>query len=132
VRERENSAFDNLLAGSRESSGAIARETWGEVQCLRSIGVEALAFADNSRSKWGSQVDGVPVSPKMRPRIWSSALFLIALVAGHYYRDSRTQARSMGWAYVAHRILRWKFADQLLPDFCQDLPTSCTSKRRCA
>jgi FkbM family methyltransferase len=53
-----------------------------------------------------------------------SALFLIAIWSlGHYYRDSRTQLESMGCAYVdSTAFLRWKFADQLLPDFCQDLP----------
>jgi len=51
------------------------------LQCLRSIGVEPLAFADNSPSKWGSQVDGVPVlSPKdAAAQYGGSALFLIAI-----------------------------------------------------
>jgi len=135
VRERENSAFDNLLAGCGNrlvlfGAGNLGRKV---LQCLRSIGVEPLAFADNSPSKWGSQVDGVPVlSPKdAAAQYGGSALFLIAIWSlGHYYRDSRTQLESMGCAYVdSTAFLRWKFADQLLPDFCQDLPTSCTSKR---
>ncbi len=128
VRERENSAFDNLLAGCGNrlvlfGAGNLGRKV---LQCLRSIGVEPLAFADNSPSKWGSQVDGVPVlSPKdAAAQYGGSALFLIAIWSlGHYYRDSRTQLESMGCAYVdSTAFLRWKFADQLLPDFCQDLP----------
>ena len=128
VRERENSAFDNLLAGCGNrlvlfGAGNLGRKV---LQCLRSIGVEPLAFADNSPSKWGSQVDGVPVlSPKdAAAQYGGSALFLIAIWSlGHYYRDSRTQLESMGCTHVdSTAFLRWKFADQLLPDFCQDLP----------
>ncbi|MGC9988606.1 MAG: FkbM family methyltransferase [Terriglobales bacterium] len=128
VRERENSAFDNSLAGCGNrlvlfGAGNLGRKV---LQCLRSIGVEPLAFADNSPSKWGSQVDGVPVlSPKdAAAQYGGSALFLIAIWSlGHYYRDSRTQLESMGCTHVdSTAFLRWKFADQLLPDFCQDLP----------
>ena len=128
VRERENSAFDKLLAGCGNrlvlfGAGNLGRKV---LQCLRSIGVEPLAFADNSQSKWGSQVDGVPVlSPKdAAAQYGASALFLIAIWSlGHYYRDSRAQLESMGCAHVdSTAFLRWKFADQLLPDFCQDLP----------
>ena len=128
VRERENSAFDNLLAGCGNrlvlfGAGNLGRKV---LQCLRSIGVEPLAFADNSPSKWGSQVGGVPVlSPKdAAAQYGGSALFLIAIWSlGHYYRDSRTQLESMGCTHVdSTAFLRWKFADQLLPDFCQDLP----------
>jgi len=128
VRERENSAFDNLLAGCGNrlvlfGAGNLGRKV---LQCLRSIGVEPLAFADNSPSKWRSQVDGVPVlSPKdAAAQYGGSALFLIAIWSlGHYYRDSRTQLESMGCTHVdSTAFLRWKFADQLLPDFCQDLP----------
>jgi FkbM family methyltransferase len=128
VRERENSAFDNSLAGCGNrlvlfGAGNLGRKV---LQCLRSIGVEPLAFADNSPSKWGSQVDGVPVlSPTdAAAQYGGSALFLIAIWSlGHYYRDSRTQLESMGCTHVdSTAFLRWKFADQLLPDFCQDLP----------
>jgi len=67
VRDRENSAFDKLLAGCGNrlvlfGAGNLGRTV---LQCVRSIGVEPLAFADNSQSKWRSYVDGVPVlSPK--------------------------------------------------------------------
>ncbi len=63
VREREKSAFDTLLAdcGNRLvlfGAGNLGRKV---LQCVRSIGVEPLAFADNSQPKWGTHVDGVPV-----------------------------------------------------------------------
>ncbi|MGB8007892.1 MAG: FkbM family methyltransferase [Terriglobales bacterium] len=128
VHERENSAFDRLLAscGNRLvifGAGNLGRKV---VQCVRSIGIEPLAFADNGQSKWGSSVDGVPVlSPTdAAARYGASALFLVSIWSlGHYYRDSRAQLERSGCTRVESTAsLRWKFADRLLPDFCQDLP----------
>ncbi|MGA9932840.1 MAG: FkbM family methyltransferase [Terriglobales bacterium] len=128
VRLRENSAFDQLLANCERrvvlfGAGNLGRKV---LRCLRTIGVEPLAFADNGQSRWGTSVDGVPVlSPKdAAVRYGSSALFVIAIWSlGHYYRDTRAQLESMGCKHVdSTASLRWKFADQLLPDFCQDLP----------
>jgi FkbM family methyltransferase len=128
VRERENSAFDKLLAGCNNrlvlfGAGNLGRKV---LQCLRSVGVEPLAFADNSESKWGSYVDGVPVlSPKdAASQYGASSLFLVTIWSlGHFYPDSRAQLERMGCIRVESTAsLRWKFADRLLPDFCQDLP----------
>lgn len=127
VRDRENSAFDKLLAGCGNrlvlfGAGNLGRKV---LQCVRSMGVEPVAFADNSSSKWGSNVDGVPVlSPKQAARYGASALFLISIWSrGHSYPESRAMLEDMGCAHVESTAsLRWKFSDQLLPDFCQDLP----------
>jgi FkbM family methyltransferase len=128
VRARETSAFDKLLAGCGNrlvlfGAGNLGRRV---LQCLRSIGVEPLAFADNSPSKWGSEVDGVRVlSPKdAAAQFGASAVFVIAIWSlGHYYRDSRAQLEGLGCTDVESTAsLRWKFADRLLPDFCWDLP----------
>jgi FkbM family methyltransferase len=128
VRERENSAFDKLLAGCGNrlvlfGAGNLGRKV---LQCLRSIGVEPLAFADNSQSKWGSHVDGVPVlSPKdAAAQYGASATFLVTIWSlGHFYPDSRAQLERLGCTHVESTAsLRWKFADRLLPDYCQDLP----------
>jgi FkbM family methyltransferase len=128
VRDRENSAFDKLLAGCENrlvlfGAGNLGRKV---LQCVRSIGIEPLAFADNSQSKWGSYVDGVPVlSPKdAAARYGASATFLVTIWSlGHSYPESRAMLERMGCAHVESTAsLRWKFADRLLPDFCQDLP----------
>ena len=128
VRERENSAFGKLLAACRNrvvlfGAGSLGRKV---LKSLRSIGVEPLAFADNGQSKWGSQVDGIPVlSPKdAAAQYGASALFLVTIWSlGHYYRDSQAQLEGLGCTHVESTAsLRWKFADQLLPDYCQDLP----------
>jgi FkbM family methyltransferase len=128
VRERETAAFDKLLVGCGNrlvlfGAGNLGRKV---LQCVRSIGVEPLAFADNSQSKWGSHVDGVPVlSPQeAAARYGTSALFLVTIWSlGHSYPETRAMLESLGCAQVQSTAsLRWKFADQLLPDFCQDLP----------
>ncbi len=128
VRERENLAFDKLLAGCGNrlvlfGAGNLGRKV---LQCVRSIGVEPLAFSDNSQSKWGSYVDGVPVvSPKeAAARYGASASFLVTIWSrGNYYRDSRSQLERLGCTHIESTAsLRWKCADQMLPDYCQDLP----------
>ena len=128
VRDRENSAFDKLLADCESrlvlfGAGNLGRKV---LRCIRRTGVEPLAFADNSQSKWGSNVDGVPVlSPKeAAARHGASALFLITIWSlGHSYPESRAMLERLGCTQVESTAsLRWKFADQLLPDFCQDLP----------
>jgi FkbM family methyltransferase len=128
VRDRENSTFDRQLADCSNrlvlfGAGNLGRKV---LQCVRSIGVEPLAFADNSESKWGSAVDCLPVlSPKdAAAQYGASALFLVTIWSlGHFYRDSRAQLESLGCTRIESTTsLRWKFADQLLPDFCQDLP----------
>jgi FkbM family methyltransferase len=127
VRDRENSAFDKLLANCEKrlvlfGAGNLGRKV---LQCVRSIGVEPLAFADNSQFKWGSYVDGVPVlSPKEAARYGASALFLVTIWSrGHFFPESRALLENLGCAHVqSTALLRWKFADRLLPDFCQDLP----------
>jgi len=128
VREREKSAFDTLLTGCGNrlvlfGAGNLGRKV---LQCVRSIGVEPLAFADNSQSKWGSHVDGVPVlSPKdAAARYGASATFLVTIWSlGHFYPESRAMLEGMGCTRVESTAsLRWKFAGRLLPDFCQDLP----------
>jgi len=128
VRDRESSAFDKLLAGCENrlvlfGAGNLGRKV---LQCVRSIGVERLAFADNNQSKWGSHVDGVPVlSPKdAAARYGASATFLVTIWSlGHSYPETRAMLERMGCTHVESTAsLRWKFAGRLLPDYCQDLP----------
>ena len=128
VRSRERSAFDELASPLGERLVLFGAGPLGKrvLAGLRKAGVEPLAFADNNPSKWGSQIDGVPVlSPKdAATQYGASALFLIAIWSvGHYYRDSRAQLERLGCAHVdSTATLRWKLAPQLLPDYCQDLP----------
>jgi len=128
VRDREKSAFDNLLAGCGNrlvlfGAGNLGRKA---LQCLQSVGIVPLAVADNNESKWGSSLEGIPIlSPSDAARRYgSSALFLVTIWSlGHFYPESRAILEGMGCRHVeSTAALRWKFATELLPDFCQDLP----------
>jgi len=128
VLERERSAFDRLLADSGNrvvlfGAGNLGRKA---LACLRSIDVEPLAFADNGETRWGAQVDGVPVlSPKeAAERYGASALFVVTIWSlGHFYPETRAKLEKLGCGRVEPVApLRWKFADRLLPDYCNNLP----------
>jgi len=135
VRERERTAFDRLLAdcGGKVvlfGAGNLGRKV---LLCLRSIGVEPLAFADNGQAKWGTQIDGIPVmSPKdAAGKYGKSALFIVTIWSlGHFYPESRAKLEELGCTRVTSTAtLRWKFADRMLPDFCQDLPHKLYEKK---
>jgi FkbM family methyltransferase len=128
VRHREQSAFDNLLSAADNKivlfgAGNLGRKA---LQCLRSVGVEPLAFADNSPARWGTSVDGVSVLPpaEAAEKFGRAALFMVAIWSlGHSFRQTREQLSRLGCSRVSGTSeLRWKFAERLLPDFCQDLP----------
>ena len=139
VRLREQSAFDRILAGVDNrvvlfGVGNLGRKA---LRCLRSVGVEPLAFADNSQARWGESLDGVSIlSPSQAAeKFGSSALFVVTIWSlGHSFRQTREQLNRLGCGRVISTAeLRWKFADVLLPDFCQDFRTKFTSTpTRCA
>jgi FkbM family methyltransferase len=62
VAARERAAFGRLAAGARDAvifgSGSLGRII---LAGARASGVTVAAFADNNRSLWGTEVDGVPV-----------------------------------------------------------------------
>ncbi len=128
VKQRERTAFDRLLA---EANGRIVLFGAGNLgrkalRCLRSAGIEPLAFADNNKAHWGTQTDGVDVlSPKeAADKFGSSAVFMVTIWSlGQTFREIHAQLKSLGCRRVMpHAALRWKFADELLPDYCQDFP----------
>jgi FkbM family methyltransferase len=128
VYQREQSAFDNLLAEVDNrvilfGAGTLGRKA---LRCLRSVGIEPLAFADNNKESWGTSTDGIPVlSPtEAAEEFGSSALFVVTIWSlAHSFRQTREQLSQLGCNHVfGTSELRWKFSDQMLPDFCQDLP----------
>jgi FkbM family methyltransferase len=128
VKERERTAFDRLLA---EADGRIVLFGAGNLgrkalRCLRSAGIEPLAFADNNQARWGGDTDGVSVlSPAAAAeRFGSSAAFMVTIWSpGHNFFETHAQLKSLGCRTVLpEAALRWKFADELLPDYCQDRP----------
>ena len=128
VREKERMAFDRELARCEGRLVLVGAGNFGRraLSCLRSAGIAPLAFTDNGRALWGTDVDNLPVlSPEVAAeRFGASALFVVAIWSpGHRYADTRQQLLRMGCRNVICATrLRWKFADLLLPDYCQDLP----------
>jgi FkbM family methyltransferase len=128
VRERERSSFDRLLAERHGQLVLFGAGTLGRkaLACLRGSGVEPLAFADNASAKWGTQVDGLTIlSPRDAAETYGpSALFVVTIWSlGHSFTDTRAKLGSLGCPHVtSSSSLRWKFAAQMLPDYCCDLP----------
>lgn len=128
VRERERSAFDRLLA---ERDGRLVLFGAGNLgrkalACLRGSGIEPLAFSDNAPTRWGTQVDCLAVlSPRdAAEKFGASALFVVTIWSlGHSFAETRAKLEILGCPYVASSAsLRWKFAAEMLPDYCWDLP----------
>jgi len=128
VIHREQSAFDNLLAGAGNrvvlfGSGNLGRKA---LHSLRSVAVEPLAFADNNPARWGESIDGVSIlSPAAAAeKFGRSALFVVTIWSvGHSFRKTAEQLNRLGCSHVVSSSeLHWKFPAQLLPDFCLDLP----------
>jgi len=128
VRDRECTAFDRELAKCEGRLVLFGAGNFGcrALSCLRSAGITPLAFADNKPALWGTELDRIPVlSPEdAAERFGSSALFVVTVWSpGHRYANTLEQLLGLGCRNVTCATrLRWKFADLLLPDYCQDLP----------
>jgi FkbM family methyltransferase len=128
VKEREAQTFDQQLA---ERCGHVVLFGAGNLgktalQCLRSIGVEPLAFCDSNQDRWHEVLEGVPVlSPEQAAEQYGHlALFIVTIWSkGHRYAETRAKLSRLGCErIIPTSSLRWKFADVLMPYFCQDLP----------
>lgn len=88
--------------------------------------MEPLAFCDNNQDRWGELVEGVPaLSPKdAAEKYGSRALFIVTIWSlGHRYAETKEKLSRLGCkGVIPASSLRWKFADILMPYFCQDLP----------
>jgi len=128
---RESSRYRDLAGDPSRpvvllGSGGLGRRT---LSGLRAIGREVVAFTDNSPSRWGSEVDGVPViSPDDAARRYGeSAVFVVSIWrAEGGFRTSALvdELRARGCRRVA-RIgeLYWAHPSQFLPYFGIDLPS---------
>jgi hypothetical protein len=128
VREREETAFERLLEACDGRVVLFGAGNLGQkaLHCLRETGVEPLAFSDNSSSKWGTRVlDLLVLSPDKAAELYGrSALFIVTIWSeGHRYVETHAQLSRLNCKMVAPAAsLRWKFQQELLPDYCNDLP----------
>lgn len=130
VLTREQDAFDQLTAPHSENlvlfgAGGLGRKT---LAGLRRVGVEPVAFADNDASRWGSDVDGVPViSPREAAATYGrEAAFVITIWRGEgsdVMGERRQQLLDLGCqTVVSFAPLFWKYADEFAPHYAFDLP----------
>jgi threonine dehydrogenase-like Zn-dependent dehydrogenase len=83
VLERERTALDRLLLNSNGrvvlfGSGSLGQRA---AQALRTIGVSPLAFSDNNRQRWHTEVEGLTILPpeEAARRYGRDALFLVTI-----------------------------------------------------
>ena len=93
---------------------------------VRQDGIAPLAFADNQASNWGKTIDGLSV---LRPDeavfcYGREATFVVTIYNNsHSYLDTRRQLLALGCDNVVSLVpLRWKYHEEFLPYFRDDLP----------
>jgi FkbM family methyltransferase len=132
---REETALDDLLenCGKRVvlvGGGSIGTRT---AKCLRTIGVEPLAFADNNPSAQGRTIDGLQVLslPEAAERFGGETLYLTTIWnEHHWYSDTSEQLAGLGCTNVAAPSpVFWRFPETFLPFFGQDLPQKILPER---
>jgi FkbM family methyltransferase len=129
VKNRERYLFDQLIEPFDGQfvlfgAGSLCRSA---LRCLTGEGRKPLAIADNNPSLWNTRLNDVPIlSPSDAARQFGSvaAFFVTIWNTGHRYVTTREQLERLGCQHVyPAAALRWKFADNLLPFFLQDLPS---------
>jgi len=138
IIERERTAFDHL-AGARGKSlvlfgaGGQGKRT---LSCLRSLGIEPLAFVDNNSAAWGKAVDGLQVlSPDEAVRRFGTfAVFIVTIwrdIGGHPVEEIRAQLTDYGdVCVISVGFLYWKYPEIFLPYFYCDLPHKTLKQRK--
>ena len=128
VKARQSTALQGLLSHAAGrvviyGAGNLGRQA---VRSLRRIGLRPLAVADRNPARVGSELCGCPIlSPDdAAHRYGSDALFIVAVWNNKHYFG---QTKNTLLVHGAKRIssvspVYWRFADELLPYFCQDLP----------
>ena len=127
VVARQQHALDELLeaAGGQVvlfGAGNLGRRT---LACLRTIGIEPLAFADNNEALWNSEAAGVPViSPQRAAEQFCEAAFIVTIWnPAHWYQETRLFLERHGCSRVSPPSpVYWRFPDEFLPFYAQDLP----------
>jgi FkbM family methyltransferase len=90
---------------------------------LRKIGVEPLAFADNSPELWGKRVDGVEVfSPQdAKLRFGQKSIFVITVYTS---MPVHIQLESLEVEFISFAEFAWNYPLALLPHYAINLPHS--------
>ena len=129
MRAQEREVYVRL---ARERSGNIVLVGAGGLgrkvaAGLRANDVEPLAFVDNNSARQGSKVDGIRVlSPESAAAEFrDDAVFIVTIWGAnspHRFAHTRDQLGALGCAVMVFPPLCWRFAEDLLPHYAQDLP----------
>lgn len=114
LRDRERSTFETLAAGASDAvifgTGSLGRIL---LAAAGDADVRVVAFADNNRALWGSQIDGRPVmSPDAAvEQLGDRAYFVVGV-----YNSSKpmAQLRALGCRrIVPYAAFYWRFAEAI-------------------
>lgn len=128
IVERGQTKLEKLLKEQNNrvvlfGAGNLGKRTLKE---LRGIGIQPLAFSDNSRERWGSTIDGCPILPpaEAAARYGADALFIVTIWnAAHWFVETLKQLRSLGCKHVSsYSPVYWRFSETFLPFLLNDLP----------
>lgn len=99
---------------------------------LRSVGVEPAAFADDTPSKQGTQIDGLPVlSPReFAARFGGRAVYAVTIFnpAASFLRVARALREQTGARVVSFLEVAWKYPETFLPHYQFELPQQVLAK----
>jgi FkbM family methyltransferase len=130
VLDFEQHGFDRLAKPFQDAlvlfgAGNLGRLTLAR---LRTLGIEPLAYADNSKSLQGTEINGVRVLSveDAVAQYNDRATFVVTIWGGthnHRQKDSRTQLQRLGCKrYSQAAALFSKHPETFLPYYCLDLP----------
>jgi FkbM family methyltransferase len=130
AQEKKNRSRFDEIAGLSESivlfgAGVLGVDT---LSGLKRLGIQPLAFSDNSRNRWGETIDGVPIlSPADAVALFGrSAAFVVTVYNGS---GVRRQLEDIGCRFVVpFPFLYWKYAETFLPYFGLDFPMHVTAE----
>src|SRR5262249_835446 len=94
-----------------------------------------LAFADNAPARHGTSIDGIPVmSPADAAQAFGRVAVFVVTIWGanspHRFAHSRDQLLALGCDVVSpFPPLFWKYVEDLLPFYLQDLPSRALEQR---
>lgn len=132
VRQRQRETLGRMIGGEETDfvlfgAGRLGRRV---LSVLTEAGMRPLAFVDNNPALWGREVEGVEVfSPEALARKMAGNLPAVidsvgdVRLGGHHLAARMEPLRQLGFSRIAvFGHLAWRFAEQLLPFQCVDLP----------
>lgn len=127
ARIRENHALDERLAGCTGlvlfGCGQLGRKL---ARALQAAGRPVLAFADNSESKWGTEVEGLPVlSPEHAARQYGDQAAFVATIwsSRHRFLDTKAQLEALGCRRILSFMLVLWAHPEVLPHYQFERPS---------